>query len=76
MRLLDVLTAHPVLDSSTAARLLGVRQPDIYPPMKALVEAGIVQSKAEHRLGPFWRSDELLDAVDRSAARAGRREAT
>lgn len=75
-RLLDVLTAHPVLDSSTAARLLGVRQPNIYPPMKALVEAGIVQSKAEHRLGPFWRSDELLDAIDRFAARAGRREAT
>lgn len=75
-RLLDVLTEHPVLDSSTAARLLGVRQPNIYPPMKALVEAGIVQSKAEHRLGPFWRSDELLDAIDRFAARAGRREST
>lgn len=75
-RLLDILLERPVLDSSTAARILGVQQPNVYPPMSALVEAGIVKSKAEHRLGPFWRSDEVLDAVDRFAARAGLREVT
>jgi Fic family protein len=74
-RLLDILVRRPVLDSATAARELGVRQPNVYPPMRALTEAGIVQSKAEHDLGPFWRSDEILAAIDRFARRAGRREA-
>jgi len=46
----------------------------VYPPLKALVDAGIVRSKAEHKLGPFWRSEEILDAVDAFAARAGRRQ--
>lgn len=75
-RLLDVLMHRPVLDSASAARELGVRQPNIYPPLRALVDAGIVKSKAEHRLGPFWRSHEVLKALDDFAARSGRREAT
>lgn len=33
-----------------------------------------LMSKTEHRLGPFWRSEEILDAIDAFAARAGRRE--
>lgn len=72
-RLLDIFTSRPVLDSATAARELGVAQPNVYPPLKALVDAGIVRSKAEHKLGPFWRSEEILDAVDAFAERAGRR---
>ena len=75
-KLLDILTSRPVLDSATAARELGVQQPNVYPPLRALVDAGIVKSKAEHRLGPFWRSDDVLAAIDRFAERAGRREAT
>ncbi|MEE6286934.1 Fic family protein [Georgenia sp. MJ173] len=74
-KLLDVLAHRPVLDSATAARELGVKQPNAYPPLRALVEAGIASSKAEHRLDPFWRSDEVLAAIDRFADRAGRREA-
>ncbi|BAJ74983.1 uncharacterized conserved protein [Microbacterium testaceum StLB037] len=73
-RLLDIFLSRPVLDSATAARELGVAQPNVYPPLKALVDAGIVRSKAEHKLGPFWRSEEILDAVDAFAARAGRRQ--
>lgn len=39
----------------------------------ALVEAGIFKSKNnEHQLGPFWRNDEVLQAIDAFAARAGR----
>lgn len=74
-RLLDVLLRRPVITSAAAAAELGVQQPNIYPPLTALVDAGILKSKAEHRLGPFWRSDEVLDAIDRFAQRAGRREA-
>ncbi|WP_225216795.1 Fic family protein [Microbacterium pullorum] len=74
-KLLDILTHRPVLDAASAARELGVKAPNIYPPLKALTEAKIVQSKAEHQLGPFYRSDEVLTAIDDFAARAGRREA-
>ena len=73
-RLLDIFSSRPVLDSASAARELGVAQPNVYPPLKALVDAGIVRSKAEHKLGPFWRSEEILDALDAFAARAGRRQ--
>lgn len=74
-RLLDVLRRRPVLSAALAAEELGVKLPNAYPPLRALTEAGIVQSKNEHRLGPFWRADEALAAVDRFAERAGRREA-
>lgn len=72
--LLDVLTRRPVLNSALAAEELGVQQPNVYPPLAALEKAGIVTSKNVHRIGPFWRSDEVLDAIDRFAERAGRRE--
>ena len=73
-KLLDVLMRRPVLTSAAAAAELGVQQPNVYPPLTALVDAGILQSKAEHKLGPFWRSDEVLAALDQFAQRAGRRE--
>ncbi|MFV0372932.1 hypothetical protein [Microbacterium sp.] len=70
-----MLVRRPVLTSAAAAAELGVQPPNIYPPLTALVDAGILKSKAEHRRGPLWRSDEVLTAIDRSAQRAGRREA-
>lgn len=73
-KLLDVVVRRPVLTSAAAAAELGVQQPNVYPPLTALVDAGILRSKAEHKLGPFWRSDEVLAALDRFAERAGRRE--
>lgn len=75
-RILDLVARRPVIDSATAAAELGIKQPNVYPPLRALVEAGILQSKAEHKLGPFWRSDEILDAIDQFAKRAGRRQKT
>lgn len=74
-RLLDILTRRPVLNAALAAEELGVKQPNVYPPLAALEQAGMVSSKAMHRMGPFWRSDEVLAAIDRFAERAGRREA-
>lgn len=73
-KLLDFAARRPVFDAASAAQELGVQQPNVYPPLRALTEAGILQSKSEHRLGPFWRSDEILGAIDRFAERAGRRE--
>jgi Fic family protein len=73
-KLLDVIARRPVLTAAAAAEELGVRTPNVYPPLRALVAAGILTSKQEHRLGPFYRSDEVLAAVDAFAGRAGRRE--
>lgn len=70
-RILDLVAQRPVIDSATAALELGVKQPNVYPPLKTLVDAGILKSKAEHKLGPFWRSDEILEAIDEFAKRAG-----
>lgn len=64
-----------MLTAAAAASELGVQQPNAYPPLTALANAGILNSKAEHKFGPFWRSDDVLTALDRFAARAGRREA-
>lgn len=75
-RLLEIIARRPVLDGATAARELGIQAPNVYPPLQSLVDAGILRSKAEHQLGPFWRSDEILAAIDGFAERAGRREAS
>lgn len=72
-RLPDVLVRRPVLDSATATAELGIKQPNVHPPMCALAAAGVVRSKEEHLAGPFWRSDEILATIDAFARRAGRR---
>jgi Uncharacterized conserved protein len=72
-RLLDVLTRRPVIDARTAASELSVQQPNVYPPLRRLVDDGILQSKNEHQFGPVWRAPEILDAIDAFAERAGRR---
>lgn len=73
-KLLDILVRHPMLNAATAAEELGIQQPNVYPPLRALEEAGILTAKSVHRMGPFWRSDEMLAAIDGFAERAGRRE--
>lgn len=73
-RLLEVIARRPVLDAATAAAELGVQRPNVYPPLQALVDAEILTPKTEHGLGPFWRSTEILNAIDAFARRAGRRE--
>lgn len=75
-KLLELLSRQPVVTASAAASHLGVKTPNVYPPLRALSEAGIVRSKDEHGLGPLWRSDELLDLLDRFAERSGRRSRT
>lgn len=73
-RLLDVLLSQPVLPAATAAQVIGVSRPNVYPPLRQLEAAGIAQSGRDHTLGDsLWRSDEVLAALDRFAARAGRR---
>lgn len=72
--LLDLFAERPIVSAAIAAQSLGIATPNVYPPLRALTEAGIVQSKHEHKLGDsLWRADEILLALDRFAERAGRR---
>lgn len=72
--LLDLFAERPVLSAAIAAASVGVATRNLYPPLRALADVGIVQSKHEHKLGDsLWRADQILDALDRFAERAGRR---
>lgn len=73
--LLDAVARRPVLNATIAAEELGVHPTNVYRLLNALTEAGILRSKKEHLDGPFWRSDEMLGAIDAFAERAGRRRA-
>lgn len=71
--LLDIIARRPVIDAISVAAELGVQRPNAYPPLRLLTDAGILKSKNEHQAGPVWRSDEILNAIDAFAERAGRR---
>lgn len=71
--LLDVIARRPVLDAKTAAAEIGVATRNVYPALALLEDQGVLRKKQEHRVGMFWRSDEILTAVDAFAERAGRR---
>lgn len=71
--LLDLVARRPVLNAVVAAEELGIHHTNVYRLLNTLTEARILQSKKEHLAGPFWRSDEILHAIDAFADRAGRR---
>jgi len=72
--LLELVARRPVVDASFVSTYLGVSLPNVYPLLDKLSSAGILRGKAEYRRGTLWRSQEILDAIDRFAARAGRRQ--
>ncbi|WP_218221845.1 Fic family protein [Nesterenkonia sp. Act20] len=74
-KILDLLARRPVLNTAVAAEELGIARPNVHPPLKAIVAAGIAKQQHEHQRGMFWRSDEILAAIDAFAVRAGRRSA-
>ena len=73
-RVLEIIARTPVVDAPLVARELGIRPQNAYPLLRDLTEQGVLSAKAEYKLGKFWRSDEILKAVDGFAARAGRRQ--
>ncbi|MDR1386778.1 MAG: Fic family protein [Propionibacteriaceae bacterium] len=73
-RVLEVVARTPVVDAALIARELGVRSQNAYPLLRELTDQGLLVAQTEHRLGRLWRSDEVLQAVDRFAERAGRRQ--
>ena len=72
-RITEVLFTHPVVDAGLLARLTGIAPGNVYRPLEALLEAGVLTESTNRRRGRMWRSDEVLRALDAFAARAGRR---
>ncbi|MCU1480703.1 MAG: cell filamentation protein Fic [Subtercola sp.] len=71
--LLDLVARQPVITAQSAARSLELTPTNVYRLLNRLEDAGILKKKAEYRSSVFWRSDEILAALDRFAARSGRR---
>ncbi|MDF8264914.1 Fic family protein [Luteipulveratus flavus] len=73
-RLLVELPAHPVLDASTAAELIGSDRRNVHRHLRALVDAGILRSANHHGSGRIlFRAPEVLQALDTYAEAVGRR---
>lgn len=72
-KVLDSITRQPVTSAEGLAAELGIAPSNTYRYLKQLHDSGILRSKSEYKIGVLWRSDEILEAVDAFAERAGRR---
>lgn len=72
-QLADVLVRQPVIDAATVARELDVTPPNAQRAIAPLAEAGILEEFTGFARNRMWQTQEVLDALDDFAARAGRR---
>ena len=75
LRLLDYALHRPVFTAEMAADAVGVGVTNVYRDLRALQHCGFLQVKSEHKGPTAWRQQEVLDAIDAFAQRAGRRDA-
>lgn len=72
-RLAEGLFAHPVITNVIGRQLLGAQRNE-HRHIDALVERGILVVHTDHKTrNRLWRAPDVLAALDRYAARAGRR---
>lgn len=72
-RLADGLLRHPVIYARLAREILGIRRNE-HRHIDALVERSILVGHTDHKTrNRTWRAPEVLGALDRYAARSGRR---
>ena len=72
-KIADLLLRHPVVNAAFIANELGIAPQNTYRSVARLVEAGIIIEFTDQKRNQLWRTTEVLDALDRFAARAGRR---
>lgn len=72
-RAVDVVLRHPVVNARFLASELGVAVPNVYRALRSLVDAEVLIEFSDQKRNRLWRSPEVLDALDRFAARSGRR---
>ncbi|PYY38065.1 Fic family protein [Curtobacterium sp. MCJR17_055] len=72
-RVLEVVARQPVVTAATLGVELGPSV-NVYRALDTLTSAGVLQAKSEYSLrSRVYRSDDVLQALDAFAARAGRR---
>ncbi len=69
----DLLVRHPVVDAALIASATGSARQNAYRSIAPLVDAGVLVEFTDRRRNRAWRAPAVLDALDRFAARAGRR---
>lgn len=72
-RLADRLLRQPVVDTATVARDFRIAPGNAWRPIAPLVEAGILTEFTGFTRNRLWQAQEVLDALDGFADRAGRR---
>jgi Fic family protein len=72
-RVADLLLRHPVVNAALVAAEVGIAPQNIYRSVRPLVDAGVLVEVTDRKRNQLWRAPEVLDALDRFAARAGRR---
>jgi len=72
-RIADLLLRHPVVNAALVAAEVGIAPQNTYRSLRPLVDAGVLVEFTDRKRNQLWRAPEILDALDRFAARAGRR---
>ncbi|CAN5124883.1 Fic family protein [soil metagenome] len=72
-RVAELLLRFPVVNAALVAAEIGIAPQNTYRSLRPLVEAGVLVEFTARKRNQLWRAPEVLDALDRFAARAGRR---
>ncbi len=75
-RIADLLLRHPVINAALVNEQLGILTPNIYRSLSPLLDAGVLTELTTTRRHQMWQAPQVLRALDRFAARAGRRGRT
>jgi hypothetical protein len=69
----ELVLRHPVVNARFIATELGIAPQNAYRALRPLLEADVLVELSDRKRNQLWRAPEVLDALDRFAARAGRR---
>lgn len=72
-RVAELLLRHPVVNAALVAAEIGIAPQNAYRSLRPLADAGVLVEFTDRKRNQLWRAPEVLDALDRFAARAGRR---
>jgi hypothetical protein len=72
-KIADLLVRRPVVNAQLIANELGIAEANTYRSLRPLVDAQVLVQSTDRKRNQMWRAPEILEALDRFAARAGRR---
>lgn len=72
-RIADMLVRRPVVNAAVIAEEIGIAPQNTHRAVPRLVDTGVVVECTGKQRNRMWRAPEVLEALDRFAARAGRR---